>query len=172
MQVLNFTDFANLRLTTKINTTEIATGAFNACKVFHFFLNIWILSFLIFTRLLHKQRFFHFNLSVAQLFSWIEPKMLLSVAQIYNQHYTETHFIFSISVSMSRPRSIYVVSMGTIFHFQPHFHCHWLHNLIKTDPIVFSTVFRIHMSYYFGMITWIKNANYFQIVKVQPQGVA
>ena len=74
--------------------------------------------------------------------------------------------MFSIFVSMSWPRSIYVVSVWTIFHFQPYFPCHWSHNLIETDTIVFCTVFRIYMSYYFGMINWMKNANYFQIVKV------
>ena len=30
---------------------------------------------------------------------------------IYNHHHTETHFIFSIFVSMTRPRFIYVISM-------------------------------------------------------------
>ena len=32
----------------------------------------------------------------------------------YNHHYTGTHFILSIFVSMSRPRSIYVVSLGSM----------------------------------------------------------
>ena len=40
----------------------------------------------------------------------------------YNHHYVETLCIFNIFVSISRPRSIYVVSMWSIFHFQPHFY--------------------------------------------------
>ena len=42
----------------------------------------------------------------------------------YNHHYTETHFIFSIFVSICRPRSIYAVSMWSLFHFQHLFHCY------------------------------------------------
>ena len=35
----------------------------------------------------------------------------------YNHNYAETHFIFSIFVSMPTPRSIYVISMWSIFIF-------------------------------------------------------
>ena len=38
---------------------------------------------------------------------------------------------------MSRPRAIYVVSLRSIFHFQPHFDCHYLDSVIKTDSLVF-----------------------------------
>ena len=41
-----------------------------------------------------------------------------------NHHHNETHFIFSIFVSMPRPKSIYVVSAWSIFHLQSQFHCH------------------------------------------------
>ena len=40
----------------------------------------------------------------------------------YNYHYTEKHFIFSIFVSICRPRSIYVKPMWSFFHFQHLFH--------------------------------------------------
>ena len=39
-------------------------------------------------------------------------------------YYTDTHFIFTIFVSMSRSRSIYVVSIRSIFYFQLHLICH------------------------------------------------
>ena len=55
---------------------------------------------------------------------------------------------------MSRSRSAYVVSMRSIFHFHLHFH------------------YDCQMSYYFWMITWIKNMNNSQVAKVEPQGVA
>ena len=42
------------------------------------------------------------------------PSMLLNT---YKHYYTEIHFIFSISVSMSRPISIYVVYLWSIFHY-------------------------------------------------------
>ena len=41
----------------------------------------------------------------------------------YDHHYTDTQFVFSV-LSISSPRSIYVISVWSIFHFQPHFHCH------------------------------------------------
>ena len=53
----------------------------------------------------------------------------------YKQHYNEALFMFTIFVSMFRPRSIYVVSM------------------LLT-------------------LTWLKNVNNFQIVKVHARGVA
>ena len=42
---------------------------------------------------------------------------------------------------------------------------------MNTDILVLLRIFQ-NMSYYFWMITWMKNANNFQIPKVQPQGVA
>ena len=42
---------------------------------------------------------------------------------------------------------------------------------MNTDTPVLLLIFE-NMSYYFWMTTWIKNVNNFQIVKVQPQGVA
>ena len=41
-----------------------------------------------------------------------------------------SYFIFSIFMSMSRLRFIYVISMWSIFHFQPHFHFHSSCNLV------------------------------------------
>ena len=57
-------------------------------------------------------------------FSRIELEILLNT---YNHHYIETHFIFSIFVSISRSRCIFVVFMWFIFLFQPHFHCQQTH---------------------------------------------
>ena len=41
------------------------------------------------------------------------------------------------SVFMSWPSTIYVVSMQSIFHFQPHFHYNQSYNLVWTDTLVF-----------------------------------
>ena len=70
---------------------------------------------------------------------------------------------------MPRPRSIYVLSMRFIFHFQSHFRHNQSYNFIKTDTLVF-VLFKI-IFYYFWMKTWMKRANNFQIAKLQPQGV-
>ena len=42
---------------------------------------------------------------------------------------------------------------------------------MNTDTLVLLLLFKI-MSFYFWMITWLKNVNSFQIPKVHPQGVA
>ena len=39
---------------------------------------------------------------------------------------------------MSRPGSIYIVSMRSIFQLQPHFYHNQSYNPIKTDALVFS----------------------------------
>ena len=46
----------------------------------------------------------------------------LGVAQDSKYLHNETLFSFTLFVSMSRPRSIYVVSMWSIFHFHLSFH--------------------------------------------------
>ena len=52
------------------------------------------------------------------------------------QSYTETHFIFSIFMFMARPASIYVVSLWSIFNFQPRFHYHYWHKVIKNKLVL------------------------------------
>ena len=48
---------------------------------------------------------------------------VVSVLHYTHRHYhAETRFVFIIFVSMSRPRSIYVASMQSIFLFQLHFY--------------------------------------------------
>ena len=96
--------------------------------------------------------------------------LVLNVAQVllntYKHHHTDTFLMLSIFVSMSRPRTIYVVSARSIFYF----HFNYNQNPIKTSPC-FLYVFK-NMPYQFWMVTWMKKANDFQITKVQPQGVA
>ena len=42
---------------------------------------------------------------------------------------------------------------------------------MNTDTLVLLLIFQ-NTSYYFWMITWMKNVNNFQIAKVQSHGVA
>ena len=41
-------------------------------------------------------------------------------------------------------------------------------NRMNTDTLVLLLIFQTHLSYYFWMMTWMKNVNSFQIAKVQP----
>ena len=77
---------------------------------------------------------------------------------IYNHHQTETLCKFSIFVSKSRPRSIYVLSMWTIFH---------IHYDYKTCFMPNSLEYALLLD---NMHEEMKTNN-FQITKVQPQGV-
>ena len=79
-----------------------------------------------FTQFFFRSNLFSTEPLCCLTFSWIELQMFLRCCSIQitiTSLYWDTFFIFSIFVSMSRPRSVYVASWS-IFHFQPHFHCH------------------------------------------------
>ena len=71
--------------------------------------------------------FFQLSLSVALLnffMNWAS-NCCLGLLNTKNHHYTETHFRFSISVSISMLRYVYFVSLWAFFfNFQAHFPCH------------------------------------------------
>ena len=74
-------------------------------------------------------RFFYKNTFSTQrqcclAFLWIEFQMLLKCCLIHKTSVIRLYFIFSIFVSVSRSMSIYIVHTWSVFHFQPHFHCH------------------------------------------------
>ena len=73
--------------------------------------------------------FFQLSLNVAELF------------HEYKHHHSETFFILTIFLSMSRPGSNYVVSMSSIFHFFHHFHNDWLYNLMNTNALILLLIF-------------------------------
>ena len=106
--------------------------------------------------------------------SWIELQMLLRCCLIntYKHYHTEALLIFTIFLLYlgPEPRSIYVVSMRSIYSYWSWFSL-WL--IIKSHEYRHAFICSFtFFSYYFWMITWIKSVNYFQIAKVQPQGVA
>ena len=85
----------------------------------------------------------------------------------YKHHRIEALFIFTIFVSMSRTRSIYVVSIWSfVFIF---IMINRVISYIQTHLFLSSYFI---MSYYFWMIMWMKNVNNFRIAKVQPEGIA
>ena len=120
--------------------------------------------------LFYKQRFFSNEPQCSLTFSWIELQLL-----VRNHHHTVTHFIFnifvSIFVSMSRPRSIYVGYIWSIFHFQSYFLAIQSSNNKHYNRHTCFGAFLWNI-YYLWMITWMNKANNFQIANVQPQGVA
>ena len=96
--------------------------------------------------------------------------MLLRCCLIYITIVILRHTLYlSLLVSMSRPNSVHVLSFRYIFHFQPHFHCHYTSSLKQTH--LFLYIFQ-NISYYFWITTWMKMAHNFQKAKVQPQGAA
>ena len=97
----------------------------------------WIIS----KRFFYKQRFFSTQPRCCLTFSWIELQTLLRCCLIYNHHYTETHFTISLFESMSKLRSIYVISLWSIFNFQPIFIAINHTDQIKTDVLIFYIFF-------------------------------
>ena len=83
----------------------------------------------------YKQRFFSAQPQCCLTFSWIELQMLLRCCLIHIAIIKLWHILYLAYVSMTRVRSIYVVS---IFHFQSHFHHNQSYNYIKTDTLVFT----------------------------------
>ena len=77
----------------------------------------------------------------------------------FNHCHTEALFTFTIFVPMSRPRSVYIVSMWSIFHF--HLHFHYDFDRMNANTLILLLIFR-NMSYYFWMITCMRNVNNFQ----------
>ena len=70
----------------------------------------------------YKERFFSIRPQCCLTFSLIELQMLLRCCLRHRSIIILRHFIFTIFVPTSRPRSIYVVYMWSIFHFHLHFH--------------------------------------------------
>ena len=120
------------------------------------------------TKLLHafiSNAFLQLNLSVASLFHKLSFKYYLGVACTYKHHHTDTIFLYTIFVPMSRPRFMsYLCDLLFIFIFI----CIMI-NRINTDTLVLSLNFQ-NMFYYFYVITWMKNVNKFPNSKSSPSG--
>ena len=79
----------------------------------------------------------------------------------YNHHYTETHFIYSLFVSISRSWSICVISMWSIFFIFRLIFIAIYHISSFKQMRLFLHIFCI--SYDFWMITWMTKVVNFQI---------
>ena len=98
------------------------------CTVYfvrRYFFNICFISIYRALNTLSEYKYFYISKNIT-LYTFLSPKAF-SVTLL---HRTKTHFIFSIF--MPRLRSIYVVSMWFIFHFQPDFYHNQSCNRIKT----------------------------------------
>ena len=77
------------------------------------------------TPFFYRQRFFSTQPQCCLAFLWIEIQMLLRSCLIDIAIIILRHILYLVFMSMPRPRSIHVVYMRSIFHFQSHFHCHY-----------------------------------------------
>ena len=77
------------------------------------------------TPFFYRQRFFSTQSQCCLAFLWIEIQMLLRSCLIDIAIIILRHILYLVFMSMPRPRSIHVVYMRSIFHFQSHFHCHY-----------------------------------------------
>ena len=67
---------------------------------------------------------------------------------------------------MDKPRSIYVVSVIYVFHFQSH-----IDDITSFKKVLLFLYILYNISFYFWVITWMKKENNFEIAKFQSQGV-
>ena len=93
----------------------------------------------------YKQRFFSTQPQCCLTFLQTELQMLLRCCLIHITIIIMRHslYLVAIFVPMSRPMSINVISLWSVFNFQPHFHFHQSYNLIKTDALGFCAFFGI-----------------------------
>ena len=127
------------------------------------------------TRFFYNQSFFSTQTQWSLTFSWICLQILfrcclIHIAITILRHYT--FCIFSIFVSMSKPRSmLYLYDLFFIFNLFFIVIDHLTSFKQTHCSLVFCTFFRIsHLI--FWMKTWMKKARNFQKAKVYPQGVA
>ena len=96
------------------------------------------------THFFYKQRFFSTQPQCCLTFSWIELQVLLRCCLMHiSIMIVRDLFIFTLFVPMSILRSIFVVSMWSVFHFYLHFHDNYSYNLMSTDIHVLLLIFRI-----------------------------
>ena len=109
----------------------------------------------------YKESFLSTRLQCCLTFSWVEFQLLLKCFLIHISIVIPKHFLYlcpCLNLGLFMPC---LCGLFFIFIFI-------MINRINTDTLVISQ----NTSYYFWMITWIKNVNNFQMAKVQPPGVA
>ena len=109
-----------------------------------------------------KQRFLSTQPQCCLTFSWIELQMLLRYSLIHLGMIILRHFLYLLYLCPSLDLGLlmsYLCDLLFIFIF-----IFIMINRMKTGTLVLLVIFQ-NMSYYFWMITWMKNANNFQIKK-------
>ena len=119
----------------------------------------------------YKQRFFSTQPQCCLTFSWIECQMLVRCCLIHISIITLRHFLHLLYLCPCLYIGLFMPYLWDLFFI-------FAFIFIVTNRIIswiqthlFFCLF-LRMSYYFWMITWMKNVNNFQIAKVQLQGVA
>ena len=99
------------------------------------------------TRFFCKQRYFLTQPQCCLTFSWIELQVLLRCCLIYITIIILRHILYLVylcpCLGLNQFMSYLCDSFFFFFNFQPHFQCHWSHNAIKANALVFSTFFRM-----------------------------
>ena len=116
--LISFLSFANIKNSTAVFKTHLKWSILSFSRNYKkFFFGKLFFPVIIFI-------FLQFSLILLNFFMNWASNVAQMLINTYNHHYTEANFIFNIIVSMSRPRSIYVVFLRSTFNFQSHFHCH------------------------------------------------
>ena len=131
-------------------------------------LNIFTLQLPIYTLFFIRNAFFN-SASVLLNFPWIDLQMLLRCCLIHLSIIILWQFLYLLYLYISLDLRLfmsYLCALFFIFIF-----IFIMINRMNTDALVLLFIFE-NVFYFNWMITWIKNANNFEITKVQPQSGA
>ena len=96
------------------------------------------------TSFFNKQRFFSTQPYCYLTLLWLGLLMLLSCCLIYITIIILRRIFYLVYLCpCPGPRSVYVISLWSIFYLQPNFQCHLLYNVIKAVALVLCTFFRV-----------------------------
>ena len=109
-----------------------------------------------------KQRLFSTQPQCCLTFSWIELELLLRCCLIHISLIILRHFLYLLYLYPCPDACLFMSYLCDLF---------LIFIFIFTDTILILLSFQ-NISYYFWLITWMKNVNIFQKAKVQPQSVA
>ena len=85
----------------------------------------------------YKQRFFSTQSPCCLTFSWIQLEMLLHVIVL-------RHILYLVYLCLCLGLGQFMSYLCDLsFYFEPHFYCHKLYNVIKTDTLAFCAFFRM-----------------------------
>ena len=121
----------------------------------------------------YNQRYFSTQPQCCLTFSWIELQMLLRCCLIHITIIILRHILYSVYLCPCLGVGLFILFFCALLFIFSLFFISVTHiTSLKETHLSFVYFLKFCVFFIFWMIKWIKKANNFQIVKIQPQGVA